>query len=431
MSIDSYQELAKAGRTLMLKEPFYGLFLIGLNKEMSKSIPTACVAKDGINLKLVVNPEYMEKQDPTTRVAILKHEMLHIAMQHLGMFDQFSDKKLLNVAADLEINQYISTELKGSTWEGLDIKDGEFKGVKLPLKAGTRTYYDLLQKELDEYDKQQQSSGLGTGSDNGGNGDVVGDEKDETSNSGEGSGEGEGFAEWFRSGGNGEEHSLWEEFENLSEAEKKLIQKQIDHQLKEVAEQTQRSRGTVPGELSSYIDKLFEKVEAVIDWKQYLRRFGTRSAKIETKKTRKKPNIRFGSGPAIKIKPKRNTLVAIDTSGSVSDQDLIEFFNEIDAIHKTGTTVTIMECDSYVHRTYQYEGNKQDVLRVCGRGGTSFDPVMEEIFKAPGKYQNLIYLTDGYAPAPQRVPMVPILWVINSTAQINPELPGAQIQIKR
>jgi len=90
-----------------------------------------------------------------------------------------------------------------------------------------------------------------------------------------------------------------------------------------------------------------------------------------------------------------------------------------------------MECDSYVHRTYQYEGNKQDVLRVCGRGGTSFDPVMEEIFKAPGKYQNLIYLTDGYAPAPQRVPMVPILWVINSTAQINPELPGAQIQIKR
>ena len=431
MSIDSYQELAKAGRTLMLKEPFYGLFLIGLNKEMSKSIPTACVAKDGINLKLVVNPEYMEKQDPTTRVAILKHEMLHIVMQHLGMFDQFADKKLLNVAADLEINQYISTELKGSTWEGLDIKDGEFKGVKLPLKAGTRTYYDLLQKELDEYDKQQQSSGLGTGSDNGGNGDVAGDEKDQTSNSGGGSGEGEGFAEWFRSGGNGEEHSLWEEFENLSEAEKKLIQKQIDHQLKEVAEQTQRSRGTVPGELSSYIDKLFEKVEAVIDWKQYLRRFGTRSAKIETKKTRKKPNIRFGSGPAIKIKPKRNTLVAIDTSGSVSDQDLIEFFNEIDAIHKTGTTVTIMECDSYVHRTYQYEGNKQDVLRVCGRGGTSFDPVMEEIFKAPGKYQNLIYLTDGYAPAPQRVPMVPILWVINSTAQINPELPGAQIQIKR
>ena len=420
MSTDSYQEVAKAGRTLMLKEPFYGLFLIGLNKELSKGIQTACIAKDGINLKLVVNPEYFEKQDTSTRVAILKHEMLHVAFQHLNMFDDFSDKKLLNVAADLEINQYISNEMKGETWEGLDIKDGEFMGVKLPLKAGTRVYYDLLQKELDEYDKNNESSDKGDG-DNDGDG------------QGDGNGMGSGdqsFAEWFRQGGNDGEHTLWEEFENLSEAEKKLIQKQIDHQLKEVASQTQRNRGTIPGELSEYIDKLFEKHEAVIDWKQYLRRFGTRSMKIETKKTRKKPNIRFGAGPAIKIKPKRSTLVAIDTSGSVSEQDLIEFFNEIDCIHKTGTAVTIMECDSYVHRTYQYAG-KTDVLRVSGRGGTSFDPVMEEIFKAPGKYQNLIYLTDGFAPAPQRVPMIPILWVINSSARINDELPGAQIQIKR
>ena len=420
MSTDSYQEVAKAGRTLMLKEPFYGLFLIGLNKELSKGIQTACVAKEGINLKLVVNPEYFEKQDTSTRVAILKHEMLHVAFQHLNMFDDFSDKKLLNVAADLEINQYISKEMKGETWEGLDIKDGEFMGVKLPLKAGTRVYYDLLQKELDEYDKNNNPSNEGDVNQN---------------EDGQGSGDGMGssnqsFAEWFRQGGSDGEHTLWEEFENLSEAEKKLIQKQIDHQLKEVASQTQRNRGTIPGELSEYIDKLFEKHEAVIDWKQYLRRFGTRSMKIETKKTRKKPNIRFGAGPAIKIKPKRSTLVAIDTSGSVSEQDLIEFFNEIDCIHKTGTAVTIMECDSYVHRTYQYSG-KTDVLRVSGRGGTSFDPVMEEIFKAPGKYQNLIYLTDGFAPAPQRVPMIPILWVINSSARINDELPGAQIQIKR
>jgi len=420
MSTDSYQEVAKAGRTLMLKEPFYGLFLIGLNKELSKGIQTACIAKDGINLKLVVNPEYFEKQDTSTRVAILKHEMLHVAFQHLNMFDDFSDKKLLNVAADLEINQYISNEMKGETWEGLDIKDGEFMGVKLPLKAGTRVYYDLLQKELDEYDKNNNPSNEG---------DVNQNEDGQGSGDGMGSGD-QSFAEWFRQGGSDGEHTLWEEFENLSEAEKKLIQKQIDHQLKEVASQTQRNRGTIPGELSEYIDKLFEKHEAVIDWKQYLRRFGTRSMKIETKKTRKKPNIRFGAGPAIKIKPKRSTLVAIDTSGSVSEQDLIEFFNEIDCIHKTGTAVTIMECDSYVHRTYQYAG-KTDVLRVSGRGGTSFDPVMEEIFKAPGKYQNLIYLTDGFAPAPQRVPMIPILWVINSSARINDELPGAQIQIKR
>ena len=442
MSTNTQQDVAKAGRTLMLKEPFYGYFLVGLNKEFSKSIPTACVAKDGINIKLVVNPEYYDKQDTNTKVAILKHELLHVAFEHLGMFEDFKDKQLLNVAADLEINQYIEDHWKGETWEGLEIENGEFKGVKLPPKAGTRKYYELLQTELDEYDKQQQQQGQGQGQGQGcgggqGEGEGEGDGKGSGSGTGEGKGQGQGgggnesFAEWFRGQGHADEHSLWEEFENMSEAEKKLIKKQIDHQMKEVAEQVQRSRGTIPGELSSYINKLFEKTEAVIDWKSYLRRFGARASKIETKKTRKKPNIRFGSGPAIKINPKRKTLVAIDTSGSVSDQDLVEFFQEIEHIFKSGVEITIMECDSYVHRTYEYKGLKQDVLRISGRGGTSFDPVMDEILKAPGKYQNLLYLTDGYAPAPIKVPLIPILWVINSTSQINPELPGAQIQIKR
>ena len=35
-------------------------------------------------------------------------------------------------------------------------------------------------------------------------------------------------------------HTTWKEFENLSEAEKKLVEKQIDYQLKSVAEQVQK-----------------------------------------------------------------------------------------------------------------------------------------------------------------------------------------------
>jgi len=407
----SLETVSKASKTLMLKEPFYGYLLIGLNKEISPRIQTACVAKDGINIKLVVNDEYFEKQDDKTKVGILKHELLHIAFQHLAMFDDFKDKQLLNVAADLEINQYIEDEWKGDTWEGLDIKNGEFKGVKLPPKAGTRVYYDLLQQDLDKAEQNEKGDG------DGGDGD------------GEGSGSSSEFADWFKQG-EYDEHDLWSEFEGMSEAEKKLIQKQIDHQIKEIAE-SMRSRGEIPGEMQSYVNKLFTKHEAVIDWKQYLRRFGSRSSKIQTKKTRKKPNTRFGSGPALKIHQKRKTLVAIDTSGSVSDYDLGEFFGEIDNIVKAGIEVTIMECDSYVHRTYEYQGGKGDVIRVSGRGGTSFDPVMEEILKSKGLYQNLIYLTDGYAPVPVRIPLIPILWVHNSNTQINNDLPGAKIQINK
>jgi predicted metal-dependent peptidase len=411
----SLETVSKASKTLMLKEPFYGYLLIGLNKELSSRVDTACVAKDGINVKLVVNDEYYGKQDDKTKVAILKHELLHIAFQHLSIFDQFDDKQLLNIAADLEINQYIEVDWKGETWDGLEIENGEFKGVKLPPKAGTRVYYDLLKQELDKADQNQDGEG----------------------ESGDGKGQGQGnggsgseFADWFNGMKGQDIHDLWKEFEELSEAEKKLIQKQIDHQLKDAAE-SMKNRGTIPGEMEGYIKKLFEKQESVIDWKQYLRRFGSRSTKIQTKKTRKKPNTRFGSGPALKIHPKKSTLVAIDTSGSVSDYDLAEFFSEINNIHQSGIEVTIMECDSYVHRTYQYKGGKGDVERVMGRGGTSFDPVMEEIFKSGGKYQNLIYLTDGYCVPPQRVPLIPILWVHNSNSQINEELPGAKIQISK
>ena len=412
------ESVSKASKKLMLKEPFYGLLLMGLNKEVSKRVPTACVAKDGINIKLVVNGEYYDKQDDNTKIAILKHELLHVGMQHLSMFDQYENKQLLNVAADLEINQYIEDELKGETWEGLDIVNGEFKGVKLPLKAGTRVYYDLLQDELDKAENKQDGGDKGDQADQG-----QGDE-------GEGNNSSE-FADWFNQGGGDEEHTLWKEFDDMSEAEKKLIQKQIDHQLKDVTE-AMKQKGSVPGEMQGYISKLFEQKEPVLDWKQYMRRFGTRSSKINTKKTRRKPNRRFGSGPALKINQLKRTLVAIDTSGSVSENDLAEFFNEIDNIRKAGVEITIMECDSYVHRTYEYQGGNGDVEReVMGRGGTSFQPVMDEIFKSKGKYQNLIYLTDGYAPSPERVPLIPILWIHNSNSQINEDLPGTKIQIKK
>ena len=50
--------IAKAVKGLLIKEPFYGLFLLGLNKQFDNSIPTACVHLKGINLEILVNEEY-------------------------------------------------------------------------------------------------------------------------------------------------------------------------------------------------------------------------------------------------------------------------------------------------------------------------------------------------------------------------------------
>ena len=151
-------------------------------------------------------------------------------------------------------------------------------------------------------------------------------------------------------------HELWKQFDGLSEAEKKLIAKQIDHQLKEIANQVNKNHGSIPGELKDYVLGLFEEVEAVLDWKAYLRRFNGMSQKVLTKKTRRKPSRRYPSNPALKVKPKKRTLVAIDTSGSVNNDELLKFFNEINHMFKTGTEITVVECDAQIQREYEYKG---------------------------------------------------------------------------
>ena len=50
--------VAKTTKNLIFTEPFYGLFLIGINKQFSDKIPTAGVSKHGIGIQLTINPKF-------------------------------------------------------------------------------------------------------------------------------------------------------------------------------------------------------------------------------------------------------------------------------------------------------------------------------------------------------------------------------------
>jgi predicted metal-dependent peptidase len=56
---------------------------------------------------------------------------------------------------------------------------------------------------------------------------------------------------------------------------------------------------------------------------------------------------------------------------------------------------------------------------------------MKYLLENKNKYANLIYLTDGCCPPPKTKPIKPILWVHNSSSEINEDLPGAKIKINR
>ncbi len=167
----------------------------------------------------------------------------------------------------------------------------------------------------------------------------------------------------------------------------------------------------IPDELQSWIDNMFEESEPSYDWKSYFRRFCGTSSKTYTKKTRRKLNKRFQENPALKIKTKKKILVGVDTSGSVNDEDLVEFFNEINHMYKTGVSITIAEGDAKIHNVYEYKGDMPD--KVTGRGGTDMNPFIT-YFNEHREFNSLIILTDGHIGENTVKTLKPMMMVICS-----------------
>jgi predicted metal-dependent peptidase len=226
--------------------------------------------------------------------------------------------------------------------------------------------------------------------------------------------------------GNIPDHGTWEEFENLTEAEQKLIEKQLQKVLSDAKEQTVKKRGTVPGEIDGVI--IIEQIEAAkFDWRGYIRRFTGVSTKVFTKKIRRKENRRFSDNPGLKIKMKQHMLLAIDTSGSVSDTELKEFMNEIHHIYKAGVDITIVQCDTRITSIKSYTGKHE--LEVQGRGGTEFDPVLDYYNENQKKYTSLVYFTDGECNTSVK-PKGNVLWVLSEQSSMNESLPGKVIKLE-
>ena len=385
--------LSKASKDLMLKEPYYGIFLIMLNKVWNNRVPTAGVSKNGINYQLTINEDFWSGLSELQMLGLLKHELLHIAFGHLTTYFKFSDKRLANVAMDMEINQYIE-----ASWlpeGGINIDD--YAELNLERKAGSRYYYDQL-KQLQ--DKKNKDGTCGN------------EPMDQLLDNIE--------------SGNIPDHSTWDEFENLTEAEQKLIEKQLQKLLSDAKEQTLKKRGNVPGEIEGVI-VVEEIVAPKFDWRGFIRRFTGVSTKVFTKKIRRKENRRFSDNPGLKVKMRQHMLLAIDTSGSVSDDELREFMSEVYHIYKCGVDITVVQCDTMIKSIEPYTGKFE--MAVQGRGGTEFDPVLEYFNANLKKYTSLVYFTDGECYTHVR-PKGNVLWVLSERSSMNDSLPGKVIKLE-
>ncbi len=407
------EDVAKKIRSLIIKEPFYGYLLMRVQKAITEDNQVAQTANvsrkfDSIDITLTVNSNFWKDLQNGCRMGVLKHEILHIVFGHLFMCNRSMDQQLFNIAADLEINQYIDKEYKDGTWKGIEINNEPFRSLNLPLKAGSLEYYNLLKKEIKDNPESDIAKMLNA----------------------------------FKQGGyiikgtlsDGSSYEVftdnidWEFFGDLSDAEKKLIRNQIEHQIREAASEAKRQQGKLPGEIEDIIKILDNQYKPATDWKAIVRKFAGSAIRTKITSSYHKINKRFPGNPGMRIKHLTKLLVAIDTSGSVDAVQLNQFFAQIEFIRKSGCEVMLVHADTAVARVEKFKGLK-DHQSVFGRGGTDFDAVIDYFNEHRNEYKALIYFTDGYASAPTSIPLGKVLWVFPNNVEVNTNLPGLHCQI--
>jgi predicted metal-dependent peptidase len=247
---------------------------------------------------------------------------------------------------------------------------------KLPKEKAWEWYFNNLREQIKQ-DKDKNGNGNGNG-----DGDKYGNSFDDHS----------GF-------GN-------EDGASASEIAKERMRQAMEDAVSESVDRG-RGWGTVPIEMQKLILSL---IKGTVNWKAALRYFIKTSIRADKYSTIKRVNKRFPYiHPGRKVNRVANIAISIDQSGSVSDEMLVKFFNELNHLSKLAT-FTVIPFDSHVDpsKVYVWEKDRRHAAERVLQGGTDFD--------APTQYVNdkgfegHIILTDMCAPAPKRS-KCPRLWL--------------------
>lgn len=390
---------------LLLREPFYGHFLMGIPKAFDTQIKTAAVAPFQRQMvKLIVNPEFWETLSEEHRYGLIKHEVLHIVLRHLTFIKSYTNRRVFNIAADLVVNQYITPQQLPFGGITLDF----FKPLELTHRLflekekGVGYYYEKLMGLLHNQN--------GNSTENEASDAVLGT-----------------LDQWLQGDGEAtEKHQFWDEFADLDSSEIRVMEQFVKNATKQALQRVKlKNWGNIPGHLLEELQAAVADPPSV-NWRRVLRLFAASSNSTFLKNTIRRPSKRYGVVPGIRLHRHHELVLAVDTSGSVSIEELRLFFNEIRHIWRQGTHITVLECDTDIHRSYPYKGINPEV--VSGRGGTHFDKPIA--WANEQKPDALIYFTDGYAAEPQVPARMPVLWVITSGGTDKFEhLPGKHIKL--
>lgn len=403
---------------------------------------------------------------PAELLFILEHELLHILSDHITR-GKGKDPLLWNLATDAWINKTLVDTM------GI-VEKNEFPGIRPPegaffldtvdaSKMSEEEIYNYLLKnakvetkkftlKLDPQSNSGQEDNQGNSCNGSCNSNRQGSNNSNQPSAGKGNDKNDG-----QQGGNTPEIEIevieveieGKKFrkihadlkKGMEDAENKNTNPSANAQrlrnLARALKEAMKGRGSMPAGLEEIINKL---TEVKLPWDEILEK-AIRNIMVESEyRTWARPNVylrnvakKVGIAglPGYGDEPTANHLVIVlDTSGSISREELQKFLYVISESLQYFKKVTRIEHDAEIqaikeYEEYDFDELDKDFFEIHGCGGTSHKPVfdwIEEKFLEED-ISLVIFLTDYYSDAEEIkdkyewIREIPIIWIVSSSKE--------------
>lgn len=315
-----------------------------------------------------INADFFDRITPKERVFLLAHEAWHLLLKHqirMTFIESTVNATIFNEAADHVINLILNEE--GFSVIPGSLCDSRFIGLS------TEQVYEILIKE------HQKNSG-GSGGSNKGNTPLKEDLMELPT-------------------------STTSELAILDQQISKIISDTVT-----TAKLQGNALGTLPSELETIIDDIYSPK---LNWDVILRKYIQSFAKEDYSFSR--PNRRYLPDmylPTLHSESLGEVVFAFDCSGSVSDQEISVYLNQVKYVQKTLSPdkITIVIFDTKVREVFEFTRNQRiNDLQITARGGTSFFPLFEFLEKR--KPVIACIFSDMQCTPIREKPSFPVVWI--------------------
>ncbi len=390
---------------MLARFPFFGILAhrVRLVPDGARSRGTA--ATDG--RAIYYDPAFM---DSMTRagfefaVSVLAHEIMHLALGHLWRGEGL-DPTRWNIACDIVVNRILR-----------DCDMPLPPGAIVPETVGLPEHVAEFSEEkiyclLPPSSKVPERAVPGIG-------DIMSPGRQPTAPaaSGENGGQDDGGGECGQAAIPG-----WEARGSREQAGRDL--EEYWRELVFAAAAASKARGYLPAAIARIVEGLRSPV---MDWRRLLAEFISAGARDYD--WRRYDRRLLGACdlyvPTLHSEELDDVVIAVDTSGSIEEEDLRRFLAEsLEILRSYAVRGHFLTCDAAVHAAVDIcsDTTPEELAGALrGGGGTDFRPVFRWVEDAGIVPRALVYFTDGCGEYPPSPPPYPVLWVLTEDGAAPP-----------